>query len=316
MLQFIPGSKSEVIWNDRQDGKFVSHIKDIYTGKQRTLPFPVYTLSPDGRKALSLDFERVNHMRPGYGYAGIEDPYRDEVAPDNAGIYLCDLKTGAKKLIISIAKMNRMAPRDKDDPAFKGLSGNGNWFNHLLFNTDGTRFEFLHRWKSLPGDRSSFHTLMYSSDLEGKDIRLVDDSGYTSHFMWRDPEHLVMWSRHSDENGFYLFKDDGSISPVQIGKDIMTSDGHISYLPGKQWILNDTYPDEERFQHVYLFNTKTNERFPLGNFYADKVYTGQLRCDTHPRFSPDGTKVIIDCPVGNLGRQLVLMDIRKIVGGE
>ncbi|MHC4225918.1 MAG: twin-arginine translocation signal domain-containing protein, partial [Planctomycetota bacterium] len=44
MLQWRPGSKSEVIWNDRQDDRFVCHILDVHSGRKRTLPHPVYTL--------------------------------------------------------------------------------------------------------------------------------------------------------------------------------------------------------------------------------------------------------------------------------
>src|SRR5262249_14665401 len=35
MLQWLPGSKSEVIWNDRQDDRFVCHILDVQTRKKR-----------------------------------------------------------------------------------------------------------------------------------------------------------------------------------------------------------------------------------------------------------------------------------------
>jgi hypothetical protein len=30
-LQWIPGSANEIIWNDRQDGKYVSHILNVDT---------------------------------------------------------------------------------------------------------------------------------------------------------------------------------------------------------------------------------------------------------------------------------------------
>jgi Tol biopolymer transport system component len=40
---------------------------------------------------------------------------------------------------------------------------------------------------------------------------------------------------------------------------------------------------------------------------------GVRRCDTHPRFSPDGKWVVIDSPHTS-GRQLHLIDIRNIVG--
>lgn len=314
MLQFIPGSASRVIWNDRQGDQFVCHIRDIHSGDQRTLPFPIYTLSPNGKTALSVDFERINDLRPGYGYAGIPDPNREEIAPENAGIYRCDLETGEKNLIISIAELNQFPLGENDDPTFDYFHTQKNWFNHLLFNTDGTRFVFLHRWKLPPElKKGGFATLMYSSDLEGKDIRIVDGSGYTSHFIWRDPEHLVMWTKHRGIDGFFLFRDDGSGEAEQIGKGVMNRNGHNTYLPGNEWILNDTYPDQDRMQHVYLYHVATGERIPIGDFYLDPAYKGEWRCDTHPRFSPDGTSVVIDCPVGDKGRQLVMMDISGIV---
>ncbi|MGD9329029.1 MAG: hypothetical protein PVH48_08705 [Cyclobacteriaceae bacterium] len=314
MLQFVPGTKSKVIWNDRQGNRFVSHIYDIENGERKILPFPIYTLSPDGRTALSVDFERINDMRPGYGYAGIPDPYKEDLAPDNAGIYRCDLETGEKTLIISLARMNQMPLKPSDDPAFKDFYTEKNWFNHLLFNTDGSRFVFLHRWKSpSKGNLGGFGTLMYSASLDGKDIRIVDGSGYTSHFIWRDPEHLMMWTRHQGKDGFFLFKDDGSDTAVQEGEGIMTRNGHNTYLPGNDWILNDTYPDGDRLQHVYLYHIPTRNRIPIGDFYLDPAYSGEWRCDTHPRSSPDGTKVVIDCPVGQEGRQLIMLDISEMV---
>jgi hypothetical protein len=314
MLQFIPGSASKIIWNDRQDGHFVSRIKDIFSAEQRTLPFPIYTLSPDGKTALSVDFERINDLRPGYGYSGSADQNKDVIAPQNAGIYKCNLETGEKELIISIAEMNKMQLKKSNDPSFKDFYTKKNWFNHLLINSDGSRFVFLHRWISpSKADVGGFGTLMYSSDLNGKNIRIVDGSGYTSHFIWRDSQHLAMWTRHQGKDGFYLFKDDGNNQAMILGEGIMTKNGHNTYLPGNEWILNDTYPDRNRLQHVYLYHIATQKRIPLGDFYLDSKYKGEWRCDTHPRSSPDGSKVIIDCPVGDSGRQLVLLDISEIV---
>jgi len=317
MLQFIPGSETDIIWNDRERDKFVCHIMNIKTREKRTLPFPIYALSPDGMHAVTTDFERINNLRRGYGYAGIPDPNVDEIAPDDAGIYLCNLETGNKKLIITLAQMMDMPLPDTGDPKFEEYDEQMHWFNHLLFNTDGTRFIFLHRWKT-PSDRSvgGFGTLMYTSDLEGKDLRLVDHSGYTSHFIWRDPEHIMAWTRlPTTGNGFYLFKDEEGGNPILEGEGIMTVNGHNTYLniDGADWILNDTYPDKDRVQHVYLYHVPTKERIPIGDFYLDPKYKGEWRVDTHPRSSRDATKVVIDCPNGEQGRQLVLMDISEIL---
>ncbi len=48
MLQWRPGHDSEVMWNDRVDGQFVCHVLDVKTGRRRTIPKPIYTVSPDG----------------------------------------------------------------------------------------------------------------------------------------------------------------------------------------------------------------------------------------------------------------------------
>src|SRR4051794_6218855 len=99
MLQWLPGSKTEVIWNDRQGDRFIARIKDVRTGKERVLSAPVYALSPDGRWAMFPDFRRLNDTRPGYGYSGLADPQRGTSAPESTGIWRMDLKTGDVRLL-------------------------------------------------------------------------------------------------------------------------------------------------------------------------------------------------------------------------
>jgi len=65
MLQWIPGSKYEIIWNDRIGDKYVSHILNIKTGKKKTHSKPVYALSPDGKWAIGTEFNRIQNLRPG-----------------------------------------------------------------------------------------------------------------------------------------------------------------------------------------------------------------------------------------------------------
>lgn len=317
MLQWRPGSASEVVWNDREGDRFVCRIMDIKTRKKRTIPFPIYTISPDGRTAMSTDFRRINDMRPGYGYAGITDPNKDSLAPDNTGIYRVNLETGEAKLVISIKSMLSI-------PYPKGnISDKKHWFNHLLFSPDGLRFIFLNRWR-ISEYRSSnpdnpFDTRMLTAASDGSDIRVVDDSGYSSHFIWRDNTHIFAWTKlPSYGDRFYLFPDDGSRNGQVIGPDVMTGNGHGSYLPlsNNDWVLNDSYPDEKRLQHIYLYHVPTGTRVPLANVYMHPKYRFDWECrvDTHPRFSPDGMSVVIDSAHDGEGRQMYLLDISGIVG--
>jgi hypothetical protein len=155
---------------------------------------------------------------------------------------------------------------------------------------------------------------MLTASRDGTDIRTVDDNGWMSHFIWRDPDHILGWARLPGRgSGFFLFPD-GSGEIVQVGEGVMTRNGHCSYLPGGEWILNDTYPvGKRREQRVYLYHVPTKTRVPLGNFHLPPAYRGEWRCDTHPRFSPDGHWVCIDSPHGGEGRQLYLIHIAEIV---
>lgn len=308
MLQWVPGTESEIIWNDREDNRYVCHILNVKTGRKRTLPHPFYCLSPDGRWAVAPDFRRLNDTRPGYGYAGLPDPRADDLAPDDAGIWKMDLATGRQELLFSFADAARI-------PYPGGFSKNAkHWFNHLLFNTDGSRFLFLHRWR---GDKEgrNFSTRMFTANPDGKEWHILDPHGKTSHFVWRDAGKVMAWAWHpSHGERFYLYKDRTDQVEV-VGQDVMTANGHNTYVPGTrdQWVLNDTYPDQQRLQHPYLFHIPTHRRVPLGHFLSPPEYQGEWRCDTHPCASRDGKMVLIDSPHGGNGRQLYLIDISHII---
>lgn len=303
MLQWVPGSESEIIWNDREGDHFVCHILDVHTGNKRTIGYPVYTLSPDGRTAIGADFRRINHMRPGYGYAGISDPNFDQLAPDSSGIYTVDLRTGQASHIVSIAQVAAIPYPHMD------ISGAKHYFNHLLFNTDGSRFIFLHRWRF--GD-AGFQTRMMTAAKDGSEVYAVDQYGHTSHFIWRDPETILAWARHpSHGDAFYLYRDRTQEVEV-IGKGVMKLNGHCTYLADRNWILNDTYPVAKaggRVQELYLYNVESGQRCELGEFAAFPEYAGEWRCDLHPRSNADGSLITVDSAHGGNGRQVYLMDI-------
>jgi hypothetical protein len=141
MLQWLPGDGHLVIYNDRLDDRFVGIVRDALTGRiERTLPRPIYAISHDGRQALSLSFARLHHQRPGYGYAGLEDPWRAEPEPSDDGIYWMDLETGVSRLILSVAEVAKR-------PRLPSQTGAIHRFNHLQFGPDDQRFVFLLRWR-------------------------------------------------------------------------------------------------------------------------------------------------------------------------
>ncbi len=309
MLQWIPGTESRVIWNDREQDRFVSHILDVKTGDKQTLPSPVYALSPDGREAVSCDFSRVADCRPGYGYAGIRDRFFDIMAPAESGITHVDLETGTAKLILSHEQLAQTGEVIDNHPTSKHHA------YHLLCGPDGQRFILLHRWTQPKGGHL---TRLITAAMDGSDLRIVIPNGYASHFIWRDPKHILSQAKGwlGNENwGNFLFEDRDSGIVGEVGRGVLDSGGHFSYLRGNQWLVSDTYPKGvRRLQTPHLYHIAGNRRFDLGHFPQPPDYKGEWRVDTHPRLSRDEAWVCVDAPHAGQGRQLHLIDIRGVTG--
>jgi hypothetical protein len=316
MLQWVPGSDRDVAWNDREGGRFVTRVLDVKSGRTRTLPNPFYTFSPDGQTAFAPDFARLDVTRPGYGYAtGAErDIWRLKPAPDDIGIWRMDVATGKQRLLFSLAEAAKIPFTGPAAAAF--TPGSVHWFNHLLCNTDGTRLFFLHRWRN-PGDKASFRTRALTIDVNGGKVHVMDPNGGTSHFVWRDPQHIFAWAWHpSHGERFYIYKDLSDEVTV-VGKDAMPVNGHNTYLPNtnNEWVLNDTYPQgPAKLQRPYLYHIPTNRRIEVGAFPTVAAINGkEWRCDTHPSASRSGRQFCFDSAHAS-GRQVYVADIAQLLG--
>jgi len=307
MLQWLPGHAAKVIWNDREQDRFVCHILDVNTGDRNTLPCPIYSVAPDGRSAVSCDFARVADCRPGYGYAGVRDRFFEEMAPRESGVTHVDLETGVDRLIVSHHRLATTGEPIRNEPDSKHHA------YHLLHSPDGKRFIMLHRWTQREGGHL---TRLITAATDGSDLRIVIPNGYASHFIWRDNQHILSqakgWLGHNAWGNF-LFQDRTAGVLAEIGKDVLDPAGHFTYLANADWLVSDTYPKgPERLQTPHLYRISTNRRIDLGSFPSPQQYQGEWRVDTHPRVSRTERWVCIDSAHTGDGRQLHLIDIRGL----
>jgi len=314
MLQWWPGDPEySVIYNVRTDDGFGAVIQDIRSRALRRLPRPVAAVSHDGRTALSINFSRLADERPGYGYVGVPDPWRDVWAPEEDGIYAMDLETGRSELVISLARVRAFQP----DGTMRDVK---HWFNHLLFSPDDRRFIFLHRWRR-PGGESTdamhavarHYTRMFTANPDGSGLFCLNDHEMTSHFDWRDPEHVLAFARRRGiGDAFYLFTDRSNEVTI-VGARLLAhlGDGHCSYSPDRRWILSDTYPDREQKRLLYVYDPHADRRVDLGTFFSEPSWPIPCRCDLHPRWSREGRHVCFDSSHEG-SRQIYLMDVGRL----
>jgi hypothetical protein len=281
-------------------------VRDASSGDVvRTLPRPVYALSRDGTQAVTLSFARLQHQRPGYGYAGVPDAWRDVPEPEDDGIYWMDVQTGEHRLVISIGQIARL----ERDERFEGKVHR---FNHLQFSPDDERFVFLHRWQTHFG--GTRHHRMLTARPDGTEIAIVASHGSVSHFDWRDARHLLAWAYHRRTGERYLLYRDGVADQVEVlGEGVLTEDGHCSFSSDGKWLLTDTYPRTEPYRTLILYEMSTGRRTDVGRFYSPPEITGEIRCDLHPRWSRDGRQVCFDSAHEGQ-RQVYIADVSGVVG--
>ena len=108
---------------------------------------------------------------------------------------------------------------------------------------------------------------MFTASADGNDLLRARSHGKTSHFIWRDPQHILAWAWHPVARRQVLPLRGPQTEKVEVvGPDVMTVNGHCTYLPGNRWILNDTYPDKQRNQNLYLYHVATGTRDAAGPF--------------------------------------------------
>jgi len=296
MLQWRPGSAREIVWNDREEGRFVCRILDVETRELRTLPRAIGTISPCGRFALCEDFSRLWNFRPGYAYAGIADPYAGQKAPAEIGVWRMNLDTGDVRQIISLADLVKIPYPDQKPE-------DSHYINHLAWNPAGERFLMFNRWSG-----NGQPTRVFTAAGDGSDLRLLSGHG-ASHWTWRDSQHVLIWA----EGAYRLYQDDGSGEPIETIYE--HPNGHQTYVPGtdNEWLLSDTYPQGTiTYQELFLYHIPSRTKVMLGQFDSPSATPGvwtEWRCDLHPRLNRKGTKVMIDSDHEGFGRQMYLMDI-------
>ncbi len=329
MLQWIPGQSQKVVWNDYESGHYISRVYDMKSKKTRTLPRAVYTLSPDGSYALCVDFDRLQFFRPGYGYPSKTGEQTWPKSPDDSGIYKMDLQSGKSQLIVSYRQLAAMERKEGSTSDYY------HWFNHLLINPSGTRFIFLNRSRPAasypemraylkehpdfrkPGFSSMYVTRAITANTDGTDLYPLNDSGQFSHFIWKGDHEICAWAipEGQSEAAFFDFRDKTK-EYVQVGKNIMTHNGHNTYVPNTnyEWILNDTYPlGDERLQELYLYHIPTRKKVSLGKFHEPENFSGEWRCDLHPRCDQQGKRVFFDSTHNGDKRQMYMIDIENII---
>lgn len=282
MAQWLgPDFSSRIIYNDCRDGHYCSVILDVNSGLEiKVINAPVYTVSADGKTALTLDFSRLYRLRPGYGYYNVPEETANDKIPDKTCIWKIEIESGEITPLLKYTDFANFEPRQEMAEAEHKV-------NHLMLSPNGNRFMVLHRW--FQGHRK--YTRLVTCDVDGTNMYNLSDDDMVSHCFWKNNNEILAFeNKHSSGPGYYLMKD-----MTQDYKHLwpeMNGDGHPSYSPDGELIVTDTYPDRARIALVKIMDG--DEVKVVAKVFAPFKYDNDTRCDLHPRWSRDGKQICFD----------------------
>lgn len=284
MAQWMgPDFKSYIIYNDFRDGKYCSII---YNWKNRQiekiLPLPVYDVAKDGSFALSLDFSRLHRMRPGYGYSNLPDKTKGVLCPDETCIWKMDIPSGKATDILRYTDMAAFEP----DETMKGAEHK---VNHLMISPNGRRFMILHRWFQ----KGRKHTRLITVNIDRTEMYNLSDDVFVSHCFWKNDDEILSFLRKKETGDhYYLMKD--KTHEYRMYWPELSTDGHCSYSFDGSRIITDTYPNRKRLASLYLCTEQDDCSRRIARVASPFKYDNDCRCDLHPRWNREGTKICID----------------------
>lgn len=291
---------------------------DWQAGKADEFAGPVYHLAPDESKAVGFDLDLINHVQDGYG-AVVAPAKRLALAPGAAqdqGLWQTDLKTGRKKLLVSLAQIFEALP-EKD--AYNGLAF---YLFHTKFNPQGTRLMQVVRARDPQTPEGKFkYGILTTFNADGSDIRVAISRELWGrgghHPNWHpDGERLLMNLKPKDDSlRFCVFRYDGS--DFRIVSESILGSGHPSFDKTGRYIFTDAYPEEPMALAngevpLRLIDTQSNTEKTVAAIFALGKGLGVLRLDPHPTWSRDGRHVCFNgSPQGR--RQVFVADLKELV---
>lgn len=304
MAQWLgPDFKSRILYNDMRDGKYCSVILNIDTMEERVLPMPCYTVSVDGKTALSLDFSRLHSLRLGYGYAELPEVTKGVALPDTIAIWKMDIETGEVTELLKYTDFANFQLRPE-----MLEKGSVHKVNHLMLSPNGKRFMVLYRW--FCGQRK--YTRLVTCNVDGTGMYVLSDDDMVSHCYWKNDEEIIAFERKKEWGpGYYLMKDKTQEWQHLWGQ--LSNDGHPSYCPtDSSLVVTDSYPNRARVADIKLLrdtDSDAKDMKVIARVFAPFKYDNNTRCDLHPRWRQDGKAVCFDSIFeGHRGLYIVNLD--------
>ncbi len=282
-LRWMPDNGREIIFNDFVEGKYLSRIVNVDNSTERRIDAPLYDISSDGKWGLSVDFERLESKRAGYGYS-CRSYAEDGIDLLNEGIDLINMRANIKERILTYQQIALAVGESEID--FRNA-----YINHISFSPSGNKFLFF--WIVIDGNKHKASLVVY--DMISKQLIPLETEDIVSHYVWDTDEKIICTAYNKNAACFYFEYCLTDRSKKKLNGLNLNEDGHPSLFKDN-WLLTDTYPNLEGYQKLFIAGKEDGEK-ELLTIYSTCKKEGPQRTDLHPRLNLNKTIVCFDANV-------------------
>jgi hypothetical protein len=294
---------------DVKTGEVFTAVYDIEKNKRvreyRYADTPIGNggVAADGSAWLGLNYGRLARLRFVTGYPAAVDWSKDEVAPENDGIFIVDIKTGDKRLLVSYRQLE-----DKLKERHPDLEHSGLFINHTLWNRDANRVYFFVRsgWDGKPGERIN---MPFTIHADGTGLTL-HETHIGGHPEWDLGNVLIGIRKGEEEKGDeqILYNVDTKQIVGQLGNAEMfpKPEGDISLSPDGDWFVNGYSESSKNYYAVYR---RSDGAFSRSEGIDKGSYSGDIRIDPAPRWNRTNDAILVPGIDGNKTRQMFVIRV-------
>ena len=296
-LRWWPTNENYICFNDVKDDAYVCKVFDIRDKVViKEICMPLYDIDSSCKYGLSLNFSRLQRLRPGYGYNTILDKTENCAAPASDGIFYVDIEKNTSRLLISLERL----ANDVSDP-----EASEHYINHISISPDGKSFMFFHIW-TLKNSRR-WKTRLCVMNIDEEKYVVLEGKDQVSHYDWIDNESILVTGYMPNRKQIYSVYNVIKNEKTILDFEYLNNDGHPTLLSDKSLFISDTYPKQLDMQTLFEYNIEKKLYRPIIKIYSTPLMYEEKRCDLHPRVCISEELISIDTTYKKNCRQVVLV---------
>ena len=301
-------AETQFFFNDRDvdSGKVFTVLYDIEQ-KRRVREYrfddtPIGNggVAANGSAWLGLNYGRLARLRLVTGYPRALDWSKEEIAPEDDGIFIVDIKTGKKRLLVSYRQLDeKLKERDPD------LNHDGLFINHTLWNRDSDHVYFFARagWNRKGAKRIN---TPFSIRADGTGLSL-HEMHIGGHPEWAEGNLLI--GRGGSKQILYDVEQKKIVEQWGTPLIFPKPEGDISLSPSGQWFANGYKKGDKNFYTVYRCH---DAAFARSEGIFKGSYGGDIRIDPAPRWNRTNNAILVSGIAKNNTRQMFMIRVVKI----